>query len=125
MNGMILSEETHRLAFEGTEYPYVHWGLPFPQACAKYVDKTFKAERVYIIASGSLSRNTDNVDKLREALDGKVVGTREGMTPHTLWSEVLEITEECRKTKADLIITLGAGSLTDGAKIVSLVSCST
>lgn len=43
------------------------------------------------------------------------------MQSHTLWSEVLEIAEEARNAKADLILTLGAGSLTDGAKIVALV----
>ncbi|KIW09423.1 hypothetical protein, variant [Verruconis gallopava] len=42
------------------------------------------------------------------------------MKPHTYWSEVLEIADECRACNADLIITLGAGSLTDAAKIVSL-----
>lgn len=114
--------ETYRLAFPGTEYPYISHGLPFPEACAKHVNDTFKASRVYIIASGSLSKNTDHVKQLQEALGGKIVGIRGGMTPHTRWSEVLEIAEECRKTQADLIVTLGAGSLTDGAKIVSLVS---
>lgn len=114
--------ETYRLAFPGTEYPYISYGVPFPEACAKHVNDTFKASRVYVIASGSLSKNTDHVKQLQEALGGKIVGIREGMTPHTLWSEVLEIAEECRKTQADLIVTLGAGSLTDGAKIISLVS---
>ena len=68
-----------------------------------------------------MSRNTDHVQQLRQVLGGKVVGLREGMTPHTLWSEVLEIAVECREKEVDLIVTLGAGSLTDGAKIVSLV----
>lgn len=44
------------------------------------------------------------------------------MTPHTLWSEVLQVTEEARKEQTDVIVTLGAGSLTDAAKIVVLVS---
>jgi len=42
------------------------------------------------------------------------------MIPHTLWSECLEVTEDCRKLNADLLVTLGAGSLTDAAKIVAL-----
>lgn len=119
---MASNSETYCLAFPGTEYPYISHGLPFSKACAKHVNDTFKAAQVYIIASGSLSKNTDHVRHLQQALDGKVAGVREGMTPHTLWSEVLEITEECRKVQADLIVTLGAGSLTDGAKIISLVS---
>jgi alcohol dehydrogenase class IV len=47
------------------------------------------------------------------------------MKPHTLWSEILEIVAEARSSKADLLLTLGAGSLTDAAKIVSLVGIPT
>jgi alcohol dehydrogenase class IV len=54
----------------------------------------------------------------------KVVGRRIGMQSHTLWSEVLEIVEEARSAQVDLLLTLGAGSLTDGAKIIALVSLS-
>ncbi|KAI0138757.1 putative Fe-containing alcohol dehydrogenase [Hypoxylon sp. NC0597] len=41
------------------------------------------------------------------------------MKPHSLWSEILEIVDDTKKCEADLIVTLGAGSLTDAAKIVS------
>jgi alcohol dehydrogenase class IV len=34
---------------------------------------------------------------------------------------VLEVVEECRRVKADLLITIGGGSLTDAAKLVALV----
>ena len=47
------------------------------------------------------------------------------MKPHTLWSEVLEVTQDALEKDADLLITLGAGSLTDAAKIVVLVSRAT
>jgi alcohol dehydrogenase class IV len=112
--------EVYRPAFE-SGYPHISHGLPFPTACAKHVSKTFQASRVYIIASGSLSRNTNNLKQLRDALGSKVVGARIGMTPHTLWSEILEITKEAKEANADILVTLGAGSLTDGAKIIALV----
>jgi len=113
--------ETYREAFPGSEIPHISYGLRFPEACAKHVQNTFNASRVYIIASKALSTNTDALKRLETALDGKVVGRRIGMTPHTLWSECLEVTEETRRLNVDLLITLGAGSLTDAAKIVSLV----
>ena len=103
--------------------PYVSYGLPYQEACAQHVRETFKASRVYVIASGTLSRKTDKLEKLTDALGKEhVVGVRKGMTPHTLWSEVLQITSEAKQAKADCIVTLGAGSITDGAKIVTLVS---
>jgi hypothetical protein len=102
--------------------PYLSYNLPFDKACVKHVKETFNAERVYILASGSLCRNTDYVKRLQRALGDRVAGLREGMTPHTLWSEVLEVAAECKRLRADLIVTIGGGSLTDAAKIVTLVS---
>jgi alcohol dehydrogenase class IV len=43
------------------------------------------------------------------------------MRPHTLWSEVLEIAIEARECEADLFLTVGGGTLTDGAKATVLV----
>ena len=115
--------ETVRPAFADRERPLLSYGIPFPAAAAEHVTKTFGASRVYVICSGSLSRNTDALGRLTAALGPeKVVGRRLGMQSHTLWSEVLQIVEEARKAKADLLLTLGAGSLTDAAKIVALVS---
>lgn len=115
--------ETIRPAFpEVPNGPYLSYGLPFEKACAKHVEATFNAERVYILASGSLCRNTRYVGQLRQALGSRVAGLREGMTPHTLWNEVLEVADDCRRLRADLIVTIGGGSLTDAAKIVTLVS---
>ena len=114
--------EIVRPAFtEKPDGPYLSYNLPFDKACEKHVRETFRAERVYVLASGSLCRNTEYVQQLQQALGSKVVGLRKGMTPHTLWNEVLEIVGECKKLHADLIVTIGAGSLTDAAKIVTLV----
>lgn len=112
--------EVFRPAFL-TGYPHISYGLSFPETCLKHVTNTFSASRVYIIASASLSRNTDYVKRLQKALSNKVVGTRYGMKPHTLWSEILEVTKEAIDLNVDLLITLGAGSLTDGAKVIALV----
>lgn len=119
---MAENPETVRQAFAGRERPLLSYGIDFPAAAARHVSETFQASRVYVICSGSLSRNTDALDRLTHALGSEhVVGCRIGMQSHTLWSEVLEIVDDARNVHADLIITLGAGSLTDGAKIIALV----
>lgn len=132
------SSETYKKAFEeppsskvsGTAEtsslvsPYISYGLPYTEACSKHVSETFKCGRLYIIASGTLSRETDRLDRLLAALKEKgveIVGVKKGMRPHTPWSQIIEIANEARAEKADCIVTLGAGSLTDGAKIVVLV----
>ncbi|KAI9849300.1 MAG: hypothetical protein M1837_004760 [Sclerophora amabilis] len=113
--------EVYRPAYPPRPTPCLSYNLPFPASCAKHVSRTFHSSRVYIIASGSLSRNTDAVQRLRDALGAdKVVGVWRGMQSHTLWSEVLEVVREAKAAQADCLVTLGAGSLTDAAKIVSL-----
>jgi hypothetical protein len=115
------SSETFRRAFPERETPKVSYAIPFPAAAAQHVESTFNASRVYIICSGSLAKNTKNLDDLKAALGDKVAGVRIGMTPQTLWSEVLEIAKDSKAANADLLITLGGGSLTDAAKLVSFV----
>ncbi|KAG0649278.1 Dehydrogenase FUM7 [Hyphodiscus hymeniophilus] len=103
--------------------PHISYGLPYTEACAKHVTVTFKASRVYIIASGTLSRETDRLERLIAALEEKnvqVVGVKKGMRPHTPWSQIIEIAVEAKALKVDCFVTLGAGSLTDGAKIIVL-----
>jgi alcohol dehydrogenase class IV len=117
-----MSEETVRPAFEGRERPLLSYGIAFPAATARHLDGTFQASRVYVICSGSLSRNTNVMDQLETALGpDRLVGHWIGMRSHTLWSEVLQIAEEVQTVHADLLLTVGAGSLTDGAKIIALV----
>jgi alcohol dehydrogenase class IV len=101
--------------------PHISTGIPFPQACAHHVTNTLKASKVYIIVSNSISK-TENFRKLTDALGDKVVGVRKGIKPHTPWEDVLEILDEVRRLEVDVIVTLGAGSLTDGAKVVAFVS---
>ncbi|KAJ5681354.1 uncharacterized protein N7477_001294 [Penicillium maclennaniae] len=112
--------ETVRPAFDGRDGPQLSYGIDFPTAAARHVTNTFMASRVYVICSGSIARNTDAQELLVAALGPeKIAGQRIGMKPHTQWSEVLEIIVDARKVQADLLLTLGAGSLTDGAKIVA------
>lgn len=107
------------------ESPYISYGTPYPKACAHHVASTFHARRVYILASGALSRNTSDLPTLVSALeseigDGAVVGIRKGVKPHSHYSDILEIVHEAKTANADILVTLGGGSLTDAAKVIAL-----
>ncbi|KAL4896487.1 hypothetical protein BDV59DRAFT_198860 [Aspergillus ambiguus] len=113
--------ETLRPAFAGRPRPLISYGLSFAAAAAQHVKQTFQASRVYVICSRSLARSTDTLAQLQQSLGADtVVGVRKGMQSHTLWSEVLEIVHDARRAQADLLLTVGGGSLTDGAKVVAL-----
>jgi maleylacetate reductase len=78
------------------------------------------AERVFLMVSGTLNRETDEIEKLRRALGNHCVGTFDKMPAHTPRSAVIAAAEQAREARADLIVTLGGGSITDGAKAVQL-----
>ena len=119
-----LPGETYRLAFptlKDEENPaYVSYVVPHHEACAHHVKNTFGARRAYIIASTSLSKNTDEVAKLKQALDDRLAGVWVGIGPHTPWDEVVDATKDALEKKADCLITIGGGSLVDGAKAMLL-----
>ncbi len=97
----------------------VVWGKPAAETVAGLAQKR-GAERVFLMVSGTLNRQTDEIDKLRRALGNKCVGTFDRMPPHTPRAAVIAATEQAREARADLIVTLGGGSITDGAKAVQL-----
>ena len=124
-------QETYFAAFPSGKSPhpspYVSYGLPFTQACAKHVAETIHTTQVFILVSDSLSKNTDDLPRLHAAIDDScgedtVVGIYRCIRPHTFYSDVLKIVQEVTITNAKSLVTLGGGSLTDAAKIAALVS---
>ncbi|KAI6907914.1 general substrate transporter [Hortaea werneckii] len=120
-----LEGELYRPAFPSLTHlenpAYVSSGADFDRACAYHVNHTLGVYRVYIVASRSLSQNTGNVHRLEQALGDNHVATWPGFSPHTPWNEVLDATKDAKQKKADCIVTIGGGSLTDGAKAMLLL----
>jgi alcohol dehydrogenase class IV len=112
------SEDQIERFFTSSQYPLISYGLPFPQVCAKHFKTTLECLRVYIIASGSLRRNTNTVDRLQAARELSMLLGSERYEASFLVSEVLEVAAKVEMSKADCIITLGGGSLIDAAKII-------
>ncbi|KAF9890038.1 hypothetical protein FE257_006718 [Aspergillus nanangensis] len=112
--------EVCRAAFDGGSTPWISFGLRYFEATRQHCQDAFCCLKVYIICSRSIAQNTDALDRLRSALGDRVAGVRIGINPHTPLSQVLEVVHDAEKREADCLVTLGAGSLTDTAKIVRL-----
>jgi maleylacetate reductase len=97
----------------------VVFGRPAAEAVTDQASR-LNARRVFLMVSGTLNRGTDEIDKLRRALGHRCVGTFDAMPPHTPRRAVIAAAEQARRAEADLIVTLGGGSITDGAKAVQL-----
>src|SRR5438132_2321393 len=106
-----------RVAFGNMEA--VTFGRPAAEAVADEVRRC-AAERVFLMTSGTLNRASDEIAKVRCALGNRCAGLFEHMPPHTPRHAVIEAAELARAAGADLIVTVGGGSTTDGAKAVQL-----
>ncbi len=97
----------------------VVFGQPAAAAIVAQMDR-LRASRAFLMVSGTLNRQTDEIEKIRDALGTRCVGLFDAMPPHTPREAVIAASEAARAADADLIVTVGGGSITDGAKAVQL-----
>ena len=97
----------------------VVFGHPAAEAIVAQMDR-LGAARAFLMVSGTLNRQTGEIEKIRKALGSRCVATFDAMPPHTPREAVIAAAEQARTAGADLIVTVGGGSITDGAKAVQL-----
>jgi alcohol dehydrogenase class IV len=97
----------------------VVFGKPAAETVAELARRQ-QAERVFLMVSGTLNRETDEIERLRRPLGSRCAGTFDRMPAHTPRTAVIAAAEQARAAEADLIVTLGGGSITDGAKAVQI-----
>ena len=97
----------------------VVFGRPASEVIVEQMDR-LGAARAFLMVSGTLNRETDVIRNIRDVLGPRCVATFDAMPAHTPRAAVISATEQARAAKADLIVTVGGGSITDGAKAVQL-----
>ncbi|WP_027521618.1 iron-containing alcohol dehydrogenase [Bradyrhizobium sp. Ec3.3] len=78
------------------------------------------SNRAFLMVSGTLNRQTDEIQKIKQALGARCAGVFDAMPAHTPREAVVAAANAARNANADLIVTVGGGSITDGAKAVQL-----
>ncbi|MGA8756200.1 MAG: iron-containing alcohol dehydrogenase [Stellaceae bacterium] len=106
-------------AYRFPQMESVVFGKPFAEALAQEVDR-LDARAVFVLASGTLARETDLVERLRQMLGNRFAGLCAKIGAHTPRTDVVAAANMAREAGADLIVTIGGGSVTDAAKMVGL-----
>jgi len=96
----------------------VVYGRPFAEALREEVERS-GADSVFLLASGTLDRETDLVGEVRRALGNRLAGVCAKIGAHTPRSDVVDAANAAHAAGADLLATLGGGSVTDAAKMVA------
>jgi maleylacetate reductase len=97
----------------------VVYGRPFAAALKDEAERS-GAHAVFLLASGTLARETDTVQQVRGALGNRLAGIHAKIGSHTPRIDVVAAANAAREAGADLLVTLGGGSVTDAAKMVAL-----
>ena len=97
----------------------VIYGQSFTEALAAERAR-MGAGRVFLMAGGTLARETGLVDDARAALGNHLAGVWTQMPAHTPRVDVVAAANAARAAGADLLVTLGGGSVTDAAKMVGM-----
>ena len=103
-------------------YPHMErviYGVPFAEALAQEIDLV-GARSVYVLASSTLARETDAMDQVRQVLGNRFSGLAPKIGAHTPRNDVVAAANGARAAGADMLLTIGGGSVTDAAKMVGI-----
>lgn len=102
-----------------TRTQMVSLGVPAAQSVAAEVEKS-GAKRVFVLASHTLASGTDEISRIEQALGSRHAATHTGIRPHGPREDVLAAANHARAVHADLIVTVGGGSVTDAGQVMLL-----
>ena len=116
---MSMKPVSHQGTFVFSNLQRMVFGRPAAESARAEADR-MDARRVFLMASRTMNRTTDEVQKMRSALGDRYAGIYDAMPSHTPRDAVIEAANAARAAGADLVITFGGGSLTDAGKMVRL-----
>ncbi|UCF74643.1 MAG: iron-containing alcohol dehydrogenase [Betaproteobacteria bacterium] len=80
-----------------------------------------RARRAFVVCGRTVSRKTPLIERIRKLLGSSLAGVFDEIDKDTSHSSVLRATEAARAAGADLVIGVGAGSVIQGARIVTIL----
>ncbi|MDP6343870.1 MAG: iron-containing alcohol dehydrogenase, partial [Alphaproteobacteria bacterium] len=95
----------------------VIFGKPAAQAVAEEAHR-LAVGRLFVVCANSLSRKTDAIEAIGEALGHHYVGRFDKCVEHTPRESVIAAADAARHADPDLIVTIGGGTAIDTAKVM-------
>lgn len=95
------------------------FGRRFTESLQEEIER-HNACAVFLIASNSLLKETDTLKQIRSVIGDNLAGLYTKIRAQTPRCDLVDAACAARKVNADLIVTLGGGSMTDAGKMVTL-----
>ncbi|KAH7224343.1 uncharacterized protein BKA55DRAFT_599303 [Fusarium redolens] len=84
--------------------------------------KQWNSQRILLVHSKTLAKNTSVISDLKEALGDRLVTVTEGVGSHSPYGDVIDIAHRITGHKIDCVISVGSGSYSDACKVARLMS---
>ena len=97
----------------------VHMGRRVAEALGEEAE-LLNAQRIFLLVSTTLRNSTDEIAQIESVLGARLAHTYDGIAAHAPRTDVLKAMAAARSVQADLIITVGGGSVTDAGKVIAL-----
>ena len=111
----------YRYDFRATGYPFrLYSGKDALEKLPAEVERN-RARRAFIVCGRTVSRRTPLISRVRDLLGQQLAGVFDELDKDTSRSSVTRATEAARSAQADLVIGVGAGSVIQGARIVTIL----
>ncbi|HEY4068302.1 MAG TPA: iron-containing alcohol dehydrogenase [Burkholderiaceae bacterium] len=119
MSAGAASSAAGRLAYTQSATEQIYVGEPAEVAIVRELERT-AARRAFIVASGTLARTTDAIERIRVALGPSYAGMFAEVPAHGTRAAALAAAAAARAAAADTLIAIGGGSVIDTTKVVSI-----
>ncbi len=83
--------------------------------------KRHRAQRAFIVCGRSVSRNTDLIARIQRILGNHCVGVFDEMDKDTSITAVTAAASAANAARAELLISVGSGSVTQGTRVVAIL----
>lgn len=83
------------------------------------------AKRAFVFCSPSIKSKTNSVERVQAALGPLFAGYFDGIHVEAPYPDVVAATEAARKAGADLLISLGAGTIVVATRVINIYLCET
>jgi len=113
------NSKLNSIEFSYSELKNVFVGAHAPEVLAKQVE-SLGARRVLLLASNSLSKGTDELCEFQARLGSNYAGLFHDIGTHTPRPDVMRALKKAREVDADLLVSIGGGSIIDAGKVVQL-----
>ena len=83
--------------------------------------KRSRAKRAFIVCGRTVSRKTDLIARIKRILGDTCAGVFDEIDKDTTIASVTRAADAARAVQADLLIGVGAGSVTQGTRVVAIL----